>query len=459
MESFSQFSEAFSGNIFLYVFALFFSISFVVFVHELGHYGIARYFGVRIDKFSIGFGYEIWGRTDKRGTRWSLSLIPLGGYVKIFGDVNPDDPKIWDYEKEKVRGLTKKEIEVAFYTRTLGQRAAIIAGGPLINFLFTFLVLVALFSIKGQGSTPAIVTAVALGTSGYEAGFEPLDEIVAVDGQKVGRFEDIWDFTKTETGQDFVFAVRRGGKDITITAASRPVHYKDLRGMKRAHGRLGATHIAALEYKDIVTVEGVDVKGDADKARREIAANLDKIIKIGIAYGDGKVDVFLMRAPAKLNKEINNPKDKDYGKVYTGISKDKFYVYRGFSFALVSAAKQMKTLSIEVYKVMEMVFGGGARRDSIGGMGTLGQAAGKAVDSGWYSFLLFIAVLSFQIAFVNLLPIPLLDGGYLAFLAYEGVAGKPLPQRFQDYAFALGLVFLVGIMIFTNLSDIFLFTR
>ncbi len=460
MESFFQLSDVFAGNVFLYVFALFFSISFVVFVHELGHYSAARVFGVRIDKFSIGFGHELYGRTDKRGTRWSLSLLPLGGYVKIFGDVNRDDPKIWDAETEKIRKLTKEETEVAFYTRALWKRAVIIAAGPVINFIFTFLILAALFSTKGQGSTLPIVTAVAMGTSGYEAGFQPLDEITAIDGRKITRFEDIWALTKPNIGQEYDFTVKRGEQTITMTAASRPIDYKDTKGMNRAHGRLGATHIRALEYKDITSVNGVDVDGDIDRARQEIATHLDQELRLGVAaFDDDKSDIFLIRVPTNMNEGLNDPKDEDYDKFYTGISKEKFYVYRGVPFALVSAAKQMKVLSIEAYKVMELVFSGGARRDSIGGIGTMGQAAEKAVDSGWYTFLVFIAVLSFQIGLVNLFPIPLLDGGYLAFLAYEAVAGKPLSQRFQDYAFALGLAFLVGIVVFANISDIFLFTR
>jgi len=459
METFLQFSEVFAGNIFLYVFALFFSISFVVFVHELGHYSAARCFGVRIDTFSIGFGKELIGRTDKRGTRWVLSLLPLGGYVKIFGDVNRDDPKIWDAEKEEIRTLTKKELEVAFCTKKLWQRVIIIAAGPAINFFFTFLILITLYSTIGQSSTLPIVTAVVEGTSGYEAGFLPLDEILAVDGNEVRRFEDVWEFTKNNPGQDFDFTIKRGGQIITITAASRQIDYKDTRGLRRVHGRLGATHITALEYKDIVSVNGVDVDGDEDKARREISNHLDEPIRLGIEYGQDKSDVFLTSVPSLLNEDMNDPLHKDYDKIYTGVTKEKFHVYRGLPYALLYAGRQMKELSQEALKVMELILSGGASRDSIGGMGTMGQMAGKAMDAGWYTFSLFIAVMSFQIGFVNLLPIPLLDGGYLMFLAYEAVRGRPLPQRVQDYAFSLGLAFLVGIMVFANLSDIFQFTR
>ena len=460
MESFLQFSGAFSGNIFIYIFALFFSISFAVFIHELGHYGMARLFGVRIDKFSVGFGHEVIGRTDRRGTRWSLSLIPIGGYVKIFGDVNPVDPKIWDHEKKKVRALTKKEKEVAFYTRTLWQRALIVIAGPIMNFLFAFLMLVALYSFKGQGSTPPVVTAVAKGTAGYEAGFQPGDKITAIDGNKVERFEDVWAFTREKSGQAHVFSIQRGGREIQITAASRPVDYRDVRGLKRSHGRLGATHIGALEYKDVISINGEKVTGDTARARRIIAGSFDKIIEIEMRYGQtDDNDIFVMHVPSRLNKEINNPADKNYDKFYTGISRDTFYVYRGLTFAVTSAATQMKNFAVEVYKVLEMIMTGWAQSDTIGGVGTMGQAASKAVDSGLYSFLMFLTVLSFQIGFVNLLPIPLLDGGFLAFLAYEGVTGRPLSQRFQDYAFALGLAFLGGIMLFANLSDVFLFTR
>ncbi|NBC94797.1 MAG: RIP metalloprotease RseP [Deinococcus-Thermus bacterium] len=160
-------------------------LTVLVFVHELGHYWVARRCGVRVEVFSIGFGPELFGWTAKSGTRWKFSAVPLGGYVKMFGDANaasaPGD----------TTGLTEDEKAVAFPHKTLGQRAAIVAAGPIANFVFAIVVLAGLFMTSGHPFPPPTVGEVQPGSAAAEAGFQPGDQIVAVDGDRIYRFAEL----------------------------------------------------------------------------------------------------------------------------------------------------------------------------------------------------------------------------------------------------------------------------
>src|SRR5256885_12905909 len=162
-------------------------LTVLVFVHEFGHYIIARRNGVRIEVFSIGFGPEIFGWWDRAGTRWKFSAIPLGGYVKMFGDSDASS----GLPIAGLGQLTAAEREVSFHCKRLGQRAAIVAGGPAANFLFAIVVLALLFMTYGQPFTPAEVGQVLPGSAAEAGGIRPGDSIVSIDGHSLDRFEDV----------------------------------------------------------------------------------------------------------------------------------------------------------------------------------------------------------------------------------------------------------------------------
>jgi regulator of sigma E protease len=182
-------------NIWLYGGAFLLVLSILVFIHEWGHYIVAKMCGVKVESFSIGFGKELLGWTDRAGTRWKISLIPLGGYVKMFGDADPASAgkteNVADQATQTVRVMSETERKEAFFSQSVAKRMAIVFAGPAINFIFAVVVLAGLYVLYGQPVTPSLGAAVIVGSAADEAGFQPHDEVVSIDGRAIRRFEDI----------------------------------------------------------------------------------------------------------------------------------------------------------------------------------------------------------------------------------------------------------------------------
>jgi len=199
-------------------------ITIVVFVHELGHYLVARWNGVKVEVFSIGFGPEVWGRTARSGTRWRIALIPLGGYVKFFGDEDASSARPSD------RPMTEEERQGSFQAKRVGQRAAIVFAGPAANFIFAILALAGLFWALGQPVTEPVVGSVFPGTAAEEAGLHPGDRITAINGRAVARFQEIQKVVRLEIDRPLVIEVARGDEHLTIEARPRIDMRKSLFG-------------------------------------------------------------------------------------------------------------------------------------------------------------------------------------------------------------------------------------
>ena len=209
-------------------------LTVLVFVHELGHYLSARRNGVRVQIFSIGFGPELLGWTDRAGTRWKLSLIPIGGYVKMFGDAD-----VASMPGEMVEDMTEEEKGVSFFHKRLMQRVEIVAAGPAANFLFAIVVLSGFFMTVGQPFTPADIGEVVSGSAAERAGLRPKDTIVAIDGKPIERFEDIQQIVGLDAGEALQLTVRRDGQNLTLSATPSIEEEKDIFGNVHRIGRLG----------------------------------------------------------------------------------------------------------------------------------------------------------------------------------------------------------------------------
>lgn len=241
-------------------------LSILVFVHEFGHYWVARRCGVRIDAFSIGFGPELFGWTDRAGTRWRVAAIPMGGFVKMFGDADassrPDAKAAAEMSEEERRG--------AFIHKKLWQKSAVVAAGPAANFLFAIVVMAALFSTIGQPFTPAVVGTVAADSAAEKAGLQVGDKIEAIDGAEVRRFEELQQIVSLDMGQTMNMRIARGGETLNLVATPNVIDEKDRFGNVHRIGRLG---IGPSSEQVIRTLDPASAVWQATRETWSITAN------------------------------------------------------------------------------------------------------------------------------------------------------------------------------------------
>jgi regulator of sigma E protease len=209
-------------------------LTVVVFVHELGHYLVARWAGVKVEVFSIGFGPELFGFTDGHGTRWKVSALPLGGYVKMFGDREEADSS-----GGLPRPMTPDERAVSFFHKPVFRRMAIVVAGPASNYVFAAIVFAILFASFGQQVSSTVVGAVTEGSAAAQAGLQPGDKIVSLNGQTVTRFEQIARTVEMGLNEPLAIGVERNGQTLTLKAVPKVVVLTDNFGNQHSAGRLG----------------------------------------------------------------------------------------------------------------------------------------------------------------------------------------------------------------------------
>jgi len=444
-----------ASNIWLYGGTFILVLSILVFVHEWGHYIVARMCGVRVEMFSIGFGKELFGINDKHGTRWKVSLIPLGGYVKMFGDTDPASSGHSDEVEEngQARPLTPEERKVAFFAKPLAQRAAIVAAGPGINFLFAIVILAVLYISYGQPVTPPMASAVMQGSAAAEAGFEPHDRIIEINGAQVTKFEEIRRKVMINLDKPMEFVVDREGEDVTITATPERETISDRFGFEHSRGMLGIVGPGnGLLIDNIISVNGQEVSGP-EQARTLILDNLGQEMTIMLDRGEIN-DKLLIQPQEELNQALLDPENPDYGVLIISSQMGDDYVYYGVLGGVTEAMKETWSITASTMTALGQMMTGARSATELGGIIRIGAIAGDMAQAGMIALITFTALLSINLGLINLFPIPMLDGGHLVFYAVEAVKGSPISEQIQEYAFRLGLAILVGIMIFANLNDI-----
>jgi regulator of sigma E protease len=228
-------------------------LGIVVFVHEWGHYIVAKMSGVKIESFSLGFGPEIFGFTDRSGTRWRISLFPIGGYVKMFGDADPSSRP-----SDKVYQMTETEKKVAFFYKPVAVRSAIVFAGPGINFIFTFIVFVALFISQGQPFTPPRVGGVTDNSPAAQAGLRPGDTIVKIGNVAIRRFEDIRREVAASRNEDLTLQIDRQGKMIEKVLHPTIAEVTDRFGGVHKVSQIGIkSEVGKMEYRKLEPLPAV----------------------------------------------------------------------------------------------------------------------------------------------------------------------------------------------------------
>jgi regulator of sigma E protease len=359
-----------------YILPFVFVMSVIVFFHELGHYLVGRWCGVKIEAFSLGFGPELFARVDKLGTRWRVAAIPLGGYVKFYGDANAASAP----DLAAVEAMAPGERAQSLAGQPLRNRAAIVAAGPIANFILAFVIFTALFMIFGRFEHSARIGGVEAGSPAARAGFEAGDLVKSINGEPIATFQDLQQSTMLSTGLPMAFVVQRAGGETTLTATPEIAVVDQGPLGKRRMGHLGLA----------------SSRDPADSTFEHCAP------PTCAAWGAEQV-WFIVKATG----------------AYVG-----------------------------------GLFAGRESADSLSGPIAVSQIAGEMAKVSFWQLFSLAALFSVSVGMMNLLPIPLLDGGHLLYFALEGVRGRPLSERVQQIGLRVGIAFVALLVIFTTSHDI-----
>ncbi|MTH97873.1 RIP metalloprotease RseP [Roseibium sp. RKSG952] len=353
-----------------------FVLTIIVFFHELGHFAVARWCRVKIDAFSVGFGSELIGFTDRKGTRWKLSAIPLGGYVKFAGDENAASVP----DRDRIAAMSPEERATAFVAKPVWQRAAVVAAGPVANFILAIAIFAMIFGVFGRTVITPMIETVQPNSAAAEAGLQSGDMVLAIDGKPVQTFSQMQRIVSASAGIPLTLQIERGNavRDVVVTP----------------------------QYREITDRFG----------------NTQRLGLLGVS---------------------RSPKADD-------LISQKF----GPISAIGEGAKETLYIVERTGDYLWGVISGRESADQIGGPIRVAQVSGQVANEGIVPLLSLAAVLSVSIGLLNLLPIPMLDGGHLVFYFAEAVRGKPLSARVQDIGFRIGIAIVLMLMVFATWNDV-----
>jgi len=431
-------------------------LGILIFVHELGHFLMAKRAGVGVLKFSLGFGPKLAG--VRRGeTEYLLSALPLGGYVKMIGeDPGDESPEAADPRR-------------SFARKPVGTRALIVLAGPLANFLLPVVIFWAVFMFVGQGYFLPVIGTPETGSPAAAAGLQAGDRIQAVNGAAVGRWEEVAEAVQGSAGRPLELTVSRGAERVDVRLEPRVERSRDLFGQEVERWDLGlqplvSTRIgqvipghvaqeAGLQTGDrIVAVEGRPV-AEWEQLAKAIHASPGRPVSLTVER-DGK-QFTLTVTPRPTPQAPGGAGEAEIGLI--GISPAPESQYRRLDPVRGFGAAVTKTLDMSVLIVQGVIklLQGQIAADTIGGPILIGQMAGEVAQRGLLELLTFTALLSINLGILNLLPVPVLDGGHLLFALIEALRGKPVSLRKREIAQQVGIVLLVALMIFATYNDLF----
>lgn len=440
-----------------YIIAFVAAIAILVTVHEFGHYLAARLCGVKILRFSVGFGRVLksW-RLGPDQTEWALSAIPLGGYVKMLD--------------EREGEVATRELHRAFNRQALYKRSIIVLAGPVFNLLLAALIYWGIACV-GTRDLPAVIQEVTAGSAFAKAGVTTGDRILEVDGSAVKSWSDFkWRLIdQAVSGQVIALTVDRGGVPVSGLQLDTRGLSIDERSPDPVQ-QLGATPVLP---KIPAVIGGV---AEGSPARRAGLQQGDKVVSIDahpvnswsdlvkqVGTGVGKtLQVNVLRAGKEVQFTLRPEKDAKTGRVLIGVMsqpdeglllRSTVEVRYGLLEGLAHGVRQTWEMSWFSLKVMWRIVTGHISVRNVSGPVTIADYAGKSAGAGLGAYIQFLALISVSIGVLNLLPIPILDGGHLLYHAAEFVRGKPLPERIEEYGQRVGMVLLAGMMALAFFND------
>jgi regulator of sigma E protease len=341
----------------------------LVFFHELGHYLVARLFKIPAEVFSIGFGQEIFGWTDRQGTRWKVAWLPLGGYVRFVGDMSPAS------NPEALENIPPEQRERAFQLRPVWQRFLVVLAGPAANFLLAIIIFTAFFSLLGTPRTN-VVGSISPNSPAAAAGIQPGDRILSVAGRNTRSFNEIFNVVSLRPNEPVNVEIQRGSavRDLRVTLGAESMD--DGSGQKFNRGLLG------------------------------------------------------IRSTTTIGEPVP--------------------VYR----AVPMAIRYTGSLTLSIVDGLGQLVRGQLSPKQLGGPIKIAQVAGQGAALGALPFAQLLAMLSINLGFINLLPVPMLDGGHLFFYAVEAVRRRPVSAQALDWAFRGGLAVILSLLLFTTINDL-----
>ncbi len=424
-------------------------LGILVFVHELGHFCVAKFCGVKILKFSLGFGPRLasrqWGETE-----YMICAIPLGGYVQMLGEGSG--------EQGEEAEIPPAEVHRSFAKQSLSRRMAIVAAGPIMNLVLPFLVLPLAYlvgiNLPAYLEEPPCVGYVVAGSVAQEAGFQNGDCILAISGQQVTTWTDTGPALVNGAGEPIVFTVDRSGQPAELIIADENSALEGLQSiglLPKLEAVIGALApgMPAVEA-GLETGDKIISIGD-----RQIASWYE--LKDAIQDVGGRpVTVVVERDQERRSVKIVPEQVDDEKSYLIGIAPNQETVYKRFSFVesiKAGADRSMQLIELTLVFIQKL-FAGHVSTSNIGGPITVVQIAGQAAQTDLSSILSVLAFLSIQLGILNLLPIPILDGGHLFFYLFEMVFRRPLSLRAREWAQQLGLILLIMLMVLAFYNDI-----
>ena len=435
------------------------ALGVLITVHEFGHFWVARRCGVRVERFSIGFGKALWRRTDKSGTEYVIAMIPLGGYVKMLDErAEPVAPELRHY---------------AFNNKTVGQRAAIIAAGPIANFLFAIFAYWLVFIIGVPGVRP-VIGEITPNSIAAQAQIQPGTELKAVDGIETPD----WDAVRLQ------LVSKIGDEHTTLSVAQFGSNQRQDKTLDLRHWTFEP------DKEDPVSSLGMRPRGpQIEPVLSEVQVNSaaskaglqagDRIVKVnGQSLTQWMTFVTLVRdnpdTPLALDierqgsslsltltpdsKQVNGKAEGFAGVVPKVIPLPDEYKtvrqYGPFSAILEASDKTWQLMKLTVSMLGKLITGD-VKLNNLSGPISIAQGAGMSAEFGIIYYLMFLALISVNLGIINLFPLPVLDGGHLLFLAIEKLKGGPVSERVQDFSYRIGsilLVFLMGLALFNDFS-------